>query len=127
MMVVLMTACSENPPSLKQTDLVVGTGDVAVKGATLEVHYTGWLYHNGQRGRKFDSSLDSGKPFSFKLAAGEVIEGWDKGIEGMRVGGKRELIIPAQLGYGDRGAPPDIPPRATLDFEVQLLSVRKTP
>ncbi len=126
-MVVLMTACSENAPSLKQTDLVVGTGDVAVKGATLEVHYTGWLYQNGQRGKKFDSSLDNGKPFAFRLGAGEVIEGWDKGIEGMRVGGKRELIIPAQLGYGDSGAPPDIPPRATLDFEVQLLSIRRAP
>ncbi len=110
---------------MKQIDQVVGTGDVAVKGATLEMHYTGWLYQGGKRGKKFDSSLDSGRPFSFRLGAGEVIEGWDQGIEGMRVGGKRELIIPPQLGYGPRGAPPDIPPNATLDFEVQLLAVRK--
>jgi FKBP-type peptidyl-prolyl cis-trans isomerase len=105
----------------------VGTGDEAVKGATLEMHYTGWLYQNGKRGKQFDSSLHSGRPFSFKLGAGEVIDGWDRGIEGMRVGGKRELIIPPQLGYGARGAPPDIPPNATLDFEVQLFAVRRIP
>ncbi len=123
---LFLGACSGNAPAnLKSVDLVVGSGDLAVKGATLEMHYTGWLYKNGARERKFDSSLDSGKPFSFKLGAGEVIEGWDQGIEGMRVGGTRELIIPPQLGYGSRGAPPDIPPNATLDFEVELLAVKK--
>jgi peptidylprolyl isomerase len=127
LLVFLLPGCSDNASGLKQVDLVVGTGDVAVKGATLEMHYTGWLYQNGKRGKKFDSSLDSGRPFSFKLGAGEVIDGWDRGIEGMRVGGKRELIIPPQLGYGARGAPPDIPPNATLDFEVQLLAVRRIP
>jgi peptidylprolyl isomerase len=123
---ISLLCCSCNtPPTLRSIDLVVGTGDLAVKGATLEMHYTGWLYQNGQRGKKFDSSLDAGKPFPFKLGAGEVIEGWDRGIEGMRAGGKRELIIPPQLAYGSQGAPPDIPPNATLDFEVQLLAVRK--
>lgn len=126
LLLVSLASCSGNAPAnLKSADLKVGTGDLAVKGAQLEMHYTGWLYKNGTRGRKFDSSLDSGRPFSFKLGAGEVIEGWDQGIEGMRVGGKRELIIPPQLGYGSRGAPPDIPPDATLDFEVELLAVRK--
>ncbi len=126
LLLAALESCSGSEPStLKQIDQVVGTGDVAVKGATLEMHYTGWLYQGGKRGKKFDSSLDSGRPFSFRLGAGEVIEGWDQGIEGMRVGGKRELIIPPQLGYGPRGAPPDIPPNATLDFEVQLLAVRK--
>jgi FKBP-type peptidyl-prolyl cis-trans isomerase len=88
------------------------------------VHYTGWLYVNAKRGKKFDSSVGS-KPFTFRLGAGEVIAGWDRGIEGMKVGGKRELIIPPQLGYGKRGSPPDIPPNATLIFEVQLLKVQK--
>ena len=118
-------SCSSAPTDLKTTDLAVGTGDQAVKGTTLTMHYTGWLYINGRRGKKFDSSLDSRQPFTFKLGAGEVIEGWDSGIEGMRVGGKRELIIPPKLAYGSKGAPPDIPPNSTLDFEVQLLSVQK--
>jgi len=125
--VILLAGCSDGASSLQKHDLVVGTGDEAVRGATLEMHYTGWLYQNGKRGRKFDSSLDTGRPFSFRLGAGEVIDGWDQGIEGMRAGGKRELIIPPQLGYGARGAPPDIPPGATLDFEVQLLAVQKAP
>ena len=90
----------------------------------MTVHYTGWLYKNGRRGKKFDSSLDSGQPFTFQLGAGEVIEGWDRGVEGMRVGGKRELIIPSQMGYGEAGAPPEIPPHAILNFEVQLLDVQ---
>lgn len=125
--VFILQGCADNASELRQVDLIVGTGDEAIKGATLEMHYTGWLYQNGKRGKKFDSSLDSGRPFSFKLGAGEVIDGWDKGIEGMKVGGKRELFIPPQLGYGTRGAPPDIPPNASLDFEVQLLAVRKSP
>ncbi len=126
LLALLWHGCSSSPSSMKQIDLTVGTGDQAIKGATVEVHYTGWLYRNGNRGKKFDSSV-GGRPFSFKLGAGEVIEGWDTGIEGMRVGGKRELIIPPQLGYGERGSPPDIPPGATLDFEVQLLGIKGTP
>ena len=121
----IMGSCASNSLSdLKTNDIIVGTGAQAVKGSNVTVHYTGWLYKNGHRGKKFDSSLDSGQPFTFKLGAGEVIEGWDRGIEGMRIGGKRELIIPPQMGYGDSGAPPDIPPRAILSFEVQLLDVQ---
>jgi FKBP-type peptidyl-prolyl cis-trans isomerase len=119
---VFLLSCSSGAKTgLEINDLVVGTGEPAVKGDTLSMHYTGWLYSDGQRGEKFDSSLDSGLPFRFKLGAGEVIEGWDRGIEGMRVGGKRELIIPPELGYGASGYPPDIPPNSTLNFEVQLL------
>jgi FKBP-type peptidyl-prolyl cis-trans isomerase len=122
---LLLAYCSGSSPSdLQIKDLVKGTGDQATKGSTLTVHYTGWLFVNGQRGKKFDSS-EGGKPFTFKLGAGEVIEGWDRGFEGMKVGGKRDLIIPSQMGYGKRGAPPDIPPNATLNFEVQLLKVQK--
>lgn len=102
----------------------MGEGSRAIKGATVTVHYTGWLYKNSRRGRKFDSSLDTGQPFTFRLGAGEVIPGWDKGIEGMRVGGKRELIIPPVLAYGASGVPPAIPPNSVLDFEVQLLEVQ---
>jgi FKBP-type peptidyl-prolyl cis-trans isomerase len=121
-----LTSCSSNSVSdLKTTDIVAGTGAQAVKGSTVTVHYTGWLYKNGRRGKKFDSSLDSGQPFSFKLGAGEVIEGWDRGIEGMRVGGKRDLLIPPNLGYGESGAPPEIPSNAVLNFEVQLLDVQR--
>lgn len=113
------------PSGLKYMDLVVGTGDEAVNGATLDMHYTGWLYENGKRGKKFDSSHDRGRPFSFKLGSGMVIKGWDQGVKGMKVGGKRELIIPPDLGYGSRGAGNVIPPNATLEFEVELLNVRK--
>lgn len=110
---------------LTYIDHKVGTGDEATKGATVEVHYTGWLYSGGKRGKKFDSSVDRGKPFSFKLGAGNVIKGWDEGVQGMKVGGKRELIIPSKLGYGSRGAGGVIPPNATLNFEVELLKVKK--
>jgi peptidylprolyl isomerase len=110
---------------LKYVDLQVGTGDVATKGADVAVHYTGWLYVDGKRGMKFDSSIDRRTPFQFKLGSGGVIRGWDEGVEGMRVGGKRELIIPPDLGYGARGAAGIIPPNATLDFEVELLKVSK--
>ena len=105
---------------LKYSDLKVGTGDTAKKGDTVEVHYTGWL----KNGKKFDSSLDRGKPFSFQLGAGRVIKGWDEGVAGMKVGGKRKLIIPAKLAYGERGAGGVIPPNATLLFEVQLLDLK---
>jgi FKBP-type peptidyl-prolyl cis-trans isomerase FkpA len=122
---IIMTACSGKTPSeLKINDIVAGTGAQAVKESKVTVHYTGWLYKNGHRGKKFDSSLDSNQPFTFTLGAGEVIEGWDRGVEGMRVGGKRELIIPSHMGYGKAGAPPSIPPDAVLDFEIQLLDVR---
>lgn len=104
---------------LKLEDLVVGSGDEAVRGKTVEVHYTGMLTD----GKKFDSSHDRGDPFSFKLGAGRVIAGWDMGVAGMRVGGKRKLIIPPAMGYGARGVPGAIPPNATLIFEVELLRV----
>jgi rhodanese-related sulfurtransferase len=106
---------------LEIKDIVVGTGEEAVPGATVTVHYTGWLAD----GTKFDSSLDRGEPFSFPLGASRVIRGWDQGVEGMRVGGKRELVIPPELGYGARGAGGVIPPNATLRFEVELLAVSR--
>jgi peptidylprolyl isomerase len=114
------------PSGLKYIDQKVGTGDEAVKGMTVDVHYTGWLYEGGKRTKKFDSSVDRGKPFSFKLGAGQVIKGWDEGVQGMKVGGKRELIIPPSLGYGARDVGDGlIPPNSTLDFEVELLKVAK--
>ena len=108
---------------LKYIDVKVGTGPEA-KGKTATVHYTGWLYENGAKGKKFDSSVDRGEPFDFRVGAGEVIKGWDEGVAGMKVGGKRTLIIPPQLGYGARGAGGVIPPNATLMFDVELLAVK---
>jgi FKBP-type peptidyl-prolyl cis-trans isomerase len=105
---------------LKIEEVVVGTGDEAKKGKTVSVHYTGWLTD----GKKFDSSKDRGQPFSFPLGAGHVIRGWDDGVAGMKVGGKRKLTIPPDLGYGARGAGGAIPPNSTLIFEVELLGVR---
>ena len=110
---------------LKYTDQKVGTGTEATKGDTVEVHYTGWLFENGEKGKKFDSSLDRGTPYKFELGAGKVIRGWDEGVAGMKVGGKRVLIIPSDLAYGSRGAGGVIPPNATLNFEVELLKVVK--
>jgi FKBP-type peptidyl-prolyl cis-trans isomerase len=107
---------------LQYQDLKEGTGDKATKGATVEVHYTGWLAKDK---KKFDSSKDRGKPFSFKLGEGKVIKGWDEGVAGMKVGGKRKLMIPAKLGYGSSGAGTVIPPDADLVFEVELLKVEK--
>ena len=104
---------------LQYIDLIVGTGAPAQAGQTVTVHYTGWL----ENGKKFDSSVDRGQPFSFPLGAGRVIKGWDEGVQGMKVGGKRKLTIPSNLGYGARGAGGVIPPNATLIFEVQLLGV----
>jgi FKBP-type peptidyl-prolyl cis-trans isomerase FkpA len=114
---------TELPSGLKYTDTTVGTGDEATRGKKVTVHYTGWLYNNGEKGKKFDSSVDRGEPFSFNLGGGQVIPGWDQGVAGMKVGGKRTLIIPANLGYGARGAGGVIPPNATLMFDVELLKV----
>ena len=105
---------------LTYADLVVGTGREAATGNLVTVHYTGWLTN----GKKFDSSVDRSEPFSFPLGAGRVIKGWDEGVAGMKVGGKRKLTIPSQLGYGARGAGGVIPPNATLVFDVELLEVR---
>ncbi len=104
---------------LRYTDLVVGNGALAEDGMMVAVHYTGWLTD----GTKFDSSVDRGQPFSFQLGASQVIPGWDEGVKGMRVGGKRKLVIPPELGYGDRGAGGVIPPNATLVFEVEFVNV----
>lgn len=104
---------------LEIEDVEVGTGAEAKPGATVNVHYTGTLTD----GSKFDSSLDRGKPFSFRLGAGQVIQGWDQGVLGMKVGGKRKLTIPPELGYGARGYPPVIPPSATLVFDIELISI----
>jgi len=122
--VTLMAGCSTSKTESKSIDRKAGTGDVAVSGTSVTVHYTGWLWVNGQRQKQFDSSRN-GSPFTFKLGAGEVIEGWDEGVAGMKVGGVRELIIPPEKGYGAQGAPPDIPPNATLCFEVELLNVSR--
>ena len=111
---------------LQYEDTIVGTGPEAASGRNVTVHYTGWLHDASQpksRGRKFDSSKDRNDPFRFALGAGQVIQGWDEGVQGMRVGGTRVLQIPPQLGYGARGAGGVIPPNATLVFEVELLSV----
>ena len=108
-------------PWLVYWDLKVGTGAEAKKGRTVKVHYTGWLLENGS---KFDSSLDRGQPFEFTLGAGQVIKGWDEGVAGMKVGGKRQLRIPPELGYGFSGQPPVIPGNAYLIFDVELLDVK---
>src|SRR3954471_19230331 len=115
---------SELPSGLKYTDTTVGTGAAATAGHKVTVHYTGWLYNNGEKGKKFDSSVDRGEPFSFGLGAQQVIKGWDEGVAGMKVGGKRTLVIPPELGYGARGAGGAIPPNATLMFDVELLGVQ---
>ncbi len=114
----------EMPDGLKYTDNKVGDGATATPGAKVSVHYTGWLYKDGAKGAKFDSSLDRGQPFEFTLGAHQVIAGWDEGVSGMKVGGERTLIIPPELGYGARGAGGVIPPNATLMFDVQLLKVQ---
>ena len=113
------------PSGLQYEDKVVGNGTEAAVGQRVQVHYTGWLHDPAAadgRGRKFDSSKDRGSPFAFPLGAGHVIQGWDEGVQGMKVGGTRLLQIPSSLGYGERGAGGVIPPNATLVFEVDLLS-----
>src|SRR6516165_11278718 len=115
----------EMPNGLKYTDDKTGDGAAATAGNKVSVHYTGWLYNNGVKGAKFDSSVDRGQPFQFTLGAHQVIAGWDEGVAGMKVGGKRTLIIPPELGYGARGAGGGaIPPNATLIFDVDLLQVQ---
>ena len=112
------------PSGLRIIDVKPGTGPVPQAGQTVTVNYTGWLFVDGKKGKKFDSSLDRGDPFSFTLGQGQVIKGWDEGLATMHVGGKRTLIIPPDLGYGARGAGGDIPPGATLMFDVDLLGVK---
>ena len=132
---ISLAACSAPAPNqthgsvnkLTVIDSKVGTGPEAMAGMKVTVHYTGWLYDDAagnKHGSQFDSSRDHGEPFSFVLGAGHVIEGWDQGVAGMRVGGKRTLLIPAALGYGASGAGSDIPPNASLVFDVELLGVQ---
>jgi peptidylprolyl isomerase len=109
---------------LQITDTKIGTGVSPKPGQTCVMHYTGWLYVNGAKGKKFDSSVDRGQPFEFPIGAGRVIRGWDEGVATMKVGGKRTLIIPPALGYGANGAGGVIPPNATLIFDVELLGVK---
>ena len=112
------------PSGLQITDGKVGTGATPKPGQICVMHYTGWLYQDGVKGKKFDSSLDRGQPFEFTIGRGQVIGGWDEGVASMKVGGKRTLIIPPALGYGARGAGGVIPPNATLMFDVELLGVK---
>ncbi len=109
---------------LRYVDNAQGAGEAAKAGDNVVVHYTGWLYVDGEKGSKFDSSVDRNQPFNFPLGAGRVIGGWDEGVAGMRPGGKRTLIIPPALGYGARGAGGVIPPNATLMFDVELIEIR---
>lgn len=114
----------QSPSGLRYLDIKTGTGPVAHAGQKVTVHYTGWLKGKfGIAGKKFDSSRDQNEPFKFVLGMGQVIPGWDEGVQGMKVGGIRKLIVPASLGYGARGAGDDIPPNATLIFEVELLAI----
>ncbi len=110
---------------LQYRDINEGTGEKPKTGQTCVMHYTGWLWENGARGKKFDSSVDRGEPFDFPIGTGRVIKGWDEGVLSMKVGGKRELLIPPNLGYGSRGAGRVIPPNATLLFEVELLKIQE--
>lgn len=132
---VALAACGapELPPAtvgvdqLQVTDLTVGSGAEAVAGKHVTVHYSGWLYDPAQpdmKGKPFDSSREAGRPFTFALGAGQVIAGWDQGVQGMKVGGQRRLVIPHPLAYGESGAGGVIPPRASLVFDVELLDVR---
>jgi FKBP-type peptidyl-prolyl cis-trans isomerase FkpA len=115
-----LTKMTKTPSGLQYQDVKVGTGAEAAAGHEATVHYTGWL----TSGKKFDSSRDHGSPFAFRLGRRQVIAGWDEGVAGMKVGGTRRLVLTPALGYGARGAPPDIPPNAVLVFEVELLGVK---
>ena len=115
---------TQTPSGLSFEDTQVGTGASPQKGQTCVMHYTGWLYVNGAKGAKFDSSHDRRQPFEFPIGMGHVIKGWDEGVASMKIGGKRTLVIPPELGYGARGVPGVIPPGSTLLFEVELLSLR---
>jgi len=117
-------AAVTTPSGLKIMDTKVGTGATPKPGQICVMHYTGWLYEGGTKGKKFDSSVDRGQPFEFPLGRRQVISGWDEGVATMKVGGKRTLIIPPELGYGARGAGGVIPPNATLIFDVELLDVK---
>jgi len=131
---MILTAAASHTPAaaeeattasgLKIIDTVAGTGATPATGQTCVMHYTGWLYEDGKKGTKFDSSVDRGQPFEFAIGTGQVIAGWDEGVASMKVGGKRTLIIPPNLGYGARGAGGVIPPNATLIFDVELLDVK---
>jgi peptidylprolyl isomerase len=113
------------PSGLQIIDTQAGTGATPKQGQTCVMHYTGWLYENGAKGKKFDSSVDRGQPFQFRIGVGQVIKGWDEGVATMKVGGKRTLIIPPALGYGDRNVGNGlIPPNSTLIFDVELLDVK---
>lgn len=114
----------KTPSGLQYEDAVLGTGASPKPGQTCVMHYTGWLWENAAKGKKFDSSVDRGQPFEFQIGLGMVIRGWDEGVATMKVGGKRTLLIPAALGYGSRGAGGVIPPNATLLFEVELLGLK---
>ena len=118
------TKMNTNPSGLQWTDTKEGTGPSPKPGQTCVMDYTGWLWVDGAKGKKFDSSVDRGTPFEFPIGQGRVIKGWDEGVSTMKVGGKRTLLIPPQLGYGSRGAGGVIPPNATLLFEVELIAVK---
>jgi peptidylprolyl isomerase len=118
------TKMIKTPSGLQYEDTVVGTGASPKSGQTCVMHYTGWLWENSAKSKKFDSSVDRGQPFEFQIGRGMVIKGWDEGVASMKVGGKRTLLIPAELGYGSRGAGGVIPPNATLVFDVELLGVK---
>ncbi|MBS0268085.1 MAG: FKBP-type peptidyl-prolyl cis-trans isomerase [Proteobacteria bacterium] len=118
------TSMTTTPSGLQYEDTTVGTGATPETGQICVMHYTGWLYQDGKKGNKFDSSLDRGQPFQFPIGTGRVIKGWDEGVASMKVGGKRTLIIPPALGYGARGAGGVIPPNATLIFDVELLELK---
>jgi FKBP-type peptidyl-prolyl cis-trans isomerase len=120
----MTTASVTTASGLQIIDSKVGTGASPKSGQTCVMHYTGWLYENGQKGKKFDSSVDRNEPFEFTIGQRQVIGGWDEGVASMKVGGKRTLIIPPALGYGARGAGGLIPPNATLMFDVELLAVK---
>ena len=118
------TAPVTTPSGLTIIDTQVGTGEMPHTAQLCVMHYTGWLYQNGVKGKKFDSSVDRGQPFEFRIGIGQVIPGWDEGVSTMKVGGKRTLIIPSNLAYGQRGAGGVIPPNATLIFDVELLALK---